>query len=112
MVIAAVGGLFGFGAYQLTMYLIREGILKINWELSDWHEIGMGIAFVLIFGFLFYLFAPLLNRQSKKVAKNIEIDLQAYSANELMSGVAGLTIGLIIAFLISKACISGRRKQV
>lgn len=101
-VFAAVGAIFGFGAYQLTLYLIRENIIDISWKLTEWHKIGLGIGFVLIFCFLFYLLAPLLNRQSKKVAKNIEIDLQAYSANELMSGVAGLTIGLIIAFLISK----------
>jgi len=102
MVFAAFGAIFGFGAYQLTLYLMNEKIININWELTQLHKIGMGIGFALIFSILFYSLAPLLNRQSKKVAKNIEIDLQAYSANELMSGVAGLTIGLIIAFLISK----------
>lgn len=102
LIFVAVGALFGFGAYQLCLYLLKEGIIKLSWELTEWHRIGLGIGFVLIFALIFYSLAPLLNRQSKKVARNIEMDLQAYSTNELVAGTAGLTIGLVIAFLISK----------
>jgi uncharacterized protein YacL len=102
LVIAAVGALFGFGAYQLSLYLIRENILKLSWEMTEWNKIIFGVACVVIFALISFSMAPLLNRQSKKVARDIEMELQAYSTNELVAGTAGLTIGLIIAFLISK----------
>lgn len=102
LVFAAVGALFGFGAFQLCLYLVREDILKLSWDLTVWHKIVLGVAFTAIFALIFFSLAPLLNRQSKKVARDIEMELQAYSTNELVAGTAGLTIGLIIAFLISK----------
>jgi uncharacterized protein YacL len=45
---------------------------------------------------------PIIGRQSSKVAKNIESELQTVPVNDIIIGTGGLVIGLLIAFLISQ----------
>ena len=51
---------------------------------------------------MFYRLAPLISKQSVKVAGKIEDDLQGVSGNDILAGAIGLIFGLIIAFFITQ----------
>ena len=96
------GGIVGYGVYLLAQFLMT---VTGNTELVEFtkvEEICMAAFFVIIFALIFFRLTPALNTQSKKVANNIESDLQKMSANDLVLGTIGLIAGLIIAFLISQ----------
>ena len=102
IVFTLVGIAIGYGVFLLTSFL-----LDINDKLSELaftagQQIGAAITFAIIFGIIFFRITPVIGKQSLKVAKDIELDLQAVSANDILTGTAGLLIGLLIAFLISR----------
>lgn len=98
-----VGGIVGYGAFLLTKYLLSISNVNNNMDnFSDLQNFGIASVFIVIMGIIFFKLTPALNQQSKKVASNIETDLQSISANEIVTGIAGLVIGLIVAFLISQ----------
>ncbi len=97
-----VGCLLGYGAFLLGKYIISLSGTGLGVPLTRWQELGVAGVIVLLFGLIFFKLVPALNRQGKKVANTIETDLQTISVNEIVSGTAGLLIGLIIAFLISR----------
>lgn len=70
--------------------------------LSKSEAIWMGMLFAIIFGIIFYRIVPVLGRTGNKMANNIGKDLQGVSANDLLTGVVGMVIGLVIAFLLTK----------
>lgn len=101
-VITIIGIFAGFGVFQLLKFLIE---LTEVMDLSNFSRLQLDIVsviFAIIFGFLFFLMAPMFGRKSKKVATNIDNELQHISAHDIIMGTAGLIIGLIIAFLVSQ----------
>ena len=99
-----IGMVAGYGLFTLFNYLAQEEA-KTNPDymtLSKLEALGMGIFFAIIFGFVFYRIAPALGKTGNKIANNIGRDLQSVSANDLLSGVLGMIIGLVIAFLLTK----------
>ena len=96
------GGIVGYGVFLLAQFLFtvtgHEDVMQFN----KVEEICMAAFFVIIFALIFFRLTPALKNQSKKVANNIESDLQKMSANDLVLGTIGLIAGLIIAFLISQ----------
>ncbi|MCL1983168.1 MAG: PIN/TRAM domain-containing protein [Clostridiales bacterium] len=101
IVFTLVGFAIGYGVFLLTKYLLS---LNENWNtpwLSESQQVGAAIVFALFFGLLFFRITPAIGKQSAKVAKTIETDLQSISTNDMVMGTAGLIIGLVIAFLIS-----------
>lgn len=102
--ITILGILAGYGVFLLIRFLalltgyIDNAFLEENALLLDIASIVLAI----IFGFLFFLMTPMFSRKSRVVAQNIESDLQHVSSKNIISGTAGLIIGLIIAFLISQ----------
>lgn len=55
---------------------------------------------------------PVIRRQSVKVADNIEEDLSGVSANDLVTGVIGLILGLLIALLLTQIYVSITNKYL
>lgn len=100
--LAIAGGIVGYGVFLLLRFLVTLAGHGNLVEFSAIEEIGMAAFFVIIFGLIFFRLTPALKNQSKKVANNIESDLQKMSANDLVLGTIGLIAGLIIAFLISQ----------
>lgn len=99
-----IGMVAGYGLFALFNFLAQEEA-KTNPDytaLSKVEALGMGIFFAIIFGFVFYRIAPALGKTGNKIANNIGRDLQGVSANDLLSGVLGMIIGLVIAFLLTK----------
>ena len=104
IVFTSVGIAIGYGVFLLTKFLVG-----LNPELqasasgfTQIHQIVIAVSFALIFGFIFFRLTPAIGKQSAKVAKNIETDLQSVSVNDMLTGTAGLLVGLVIAFLISR----------
>lgn len=99
-----LGCLVGYEIFELCRYLIAQsgGADSPNLLLTGTEELWFAAIFVFIFGILFYRIAPILTKQSRKVAVNIENDLQSISTNDLIGSTVGLIIGLIIAFLLTQ----------
>ncbi len=96
------GGIVGYGVYLLLVFLVSLSGHELTADMNTVEEIFMAAFFVIIFAIIFFKLTPTLKNQSKKVAKDIESDLQKTSANDLLLGTIGLIAGLIIAFLISQ----------
>ena len=96
------GGIVGYGVYLLAQFLMTVTGNADIVEFTKAEEICMAAFFVIIFALIFFRLTPALSNQGKKVANNIESDLQTLSANDLVLGTIGLIAGLIIAFLISQ----------
>lgn len=100
--LTVAGGIVGYGVFLLLSFLVTLADHEELVNISAIEEICMAAFFVIIFGLVFFRLTPALKNQSKKVANDIETDLQKMSANDLVLGTIGLIAGLIIAFLISQ----------
>lgn len=98
------GAFVGYEVFQLVLLVIKtvEGNNSEYIQLSSAEMACMSILFAIIFGLIFYSVAPVLGRQGNKMAEDIGNDLKGISGSDLLSGVIGLTIGLVIAFLLTK----------
>ncbi|MBR5128866.1 MAG: TRAM domain-containing protein [Firmicutes bacterium] len=98
------GAFVGYEVFQLVLLVIKtvEGNDSEYIQLSSAEMACMSILFAIIFGLIFYSVAPVLGRQGNKMAEDIGNDLKGISGSDLLSGVIGLTIGLVIAFLLTK----------
>ncbi len=105
-IITIVGGLFGYGIYQLIVYIGGLNGYEVEKSLSTSETIFVIVVLVFIFGLLFYRLFPLFTKGGRRAATNLESDLQKTSVNDLISTTAGLIIGLIIAFLINRGVFS------
>ena len=101
VIITIIGAIIGYGMYHLAMFLMGIYYPKTIASLSTLQWLLINVAFIVVFSLLFFLLAPTFNRQSKKAAKNIEVELQSVSGHDLIAGTIGLIFGLVIAFLIS-----------
>ena len=101
-IITLVGSILGYGFFLLISFI---GSATEYYDLTELNQllyyIFMAVS-AIIFGLLFFLLTPIIGRQSSKVAKTIESELQAIPINDLLIGTGGLVIGLMIAFLISQ----------
>ncbi|MDR1572931.1 MAG: PIN domain nuclease [Clostridiales Family XIII bacterium] len=101
IVATIVGVIAGYGFFILISFI---GKLTELYDLTILDPLYQAIASAvsaLVFGFLFFAMTPMFGRHGKRIAKNIESDLQSVPANDLVVGTVGLVIGLIIAFLVS-----------
>ena len=104
IVFTLVGIAIGYGVFLLTKFLaeLYPGTKEVVANLSQMYEILIAASFAIIFGLIFLRLTPAIGKQSAKVAKNIEYDLQGVSTNDMLTGTVGLVIGLVCAFLISR----------
>lgn len=96
------GAIVGYGVFLLVMFLLSVSGHEELTDFSGVEELCISAFFVIVFGIIFFRLTPALQNKSKKVANDIESDLQKMSANDLVLGTIGLIAGLIIAFLISQ----------
>ncbi len=101
-ILALLGALIGYGVYRLSMFLLEHFDVEFVNKMTTTHEIVAMTVTALLFGFIFFRLTPLFTRQGHKVADNIQSDLQGVSGNDMLTGVVGLIIGLVIAFLLSQ----------
>lgn len=101
-IFTCLGGILGYGFAQLLIYAIEKSGTNFTETFGTWSELAFGIVIAIIFAIIFFRLLPVLRRQGAKVADDIDNDLRSVSANDLISGVAGLVIGLFIALLITQ----------
>ncbi len=99
-VFTILGGLIGYEFFELSHFLLVKFnvISEFPSDVRTW----MTAFFVLIFVIIFYRIAPALSQKSRKVADNIESDLQGVSTYALIGGAVGLIAGLVIAYLLTQ----------
>lgn len=102
--IALVGVVTGYGVALLFFYLCR--ISPLAYSIPEYYHPMVEVGIALLFGVIFYFLAPLVRRQSIRVAASLETDLQKIPTHDLISGTFGLLIGLLIAFLISQLWVT------
>lgn len=101
IVFTLIGAALGYGVFLLLKFLVTLTDIQGDLKITEGQQAWIAIFIAIIFGVIFFRLIPALGKQSQKVAKNIESDLQGISTNDLVTGTGGLIIGLIIAFLIS-----------
>ena len=102
-VFTLIGMAIGYGVFLLIKFIVS--LDNENWQdawFTDAQELIVVGAVALLFGAIFYKIFPSIGKHSARVAKTIESDLQSVPTNDVVTGTAGLLVGLIIAFLISR----------
>ena len=99
-IFTCLGAFMGYGVYKGIDFVLAKSGHELSAVLTPWGEIGTAVIFAIIFGIIFFRLLPVIGKQGIKVAEDIDNDLRGISANELISGVAGLITGLLIALLI------------
>ncbi len=103
MVFTLFGAAVGYGFFQLVIWGYEESVgMPPAFTDSPTLQIAAAVGSSLVFAIIFFRIAPLLGRQSRKVADNIETDLQSVPADQILSGTFGLIVGLVIAYLSSR----------
>lgn len=97
-----LGFFVGYGVYKVLEFIAEKSGKELTAVLGPWGNVGLAVVLAIIFGIIFFRLLPVISRQGKKVADDIDNDLRGVSANELISGIAGLIVGLLIALLISQ----------
>ncbi|MDD4582753.1 MAG: PIN domain-containing protein [Eubacteriales bacterium] len=96
------GALFGYGVSFLFRGLMIVTNLGDILVLSNIQKNILSIVCASVCGIIFFILAPSIGRQSKKVVDNIESDLQKVPSTEFVPGIFGLVIGVFLAYLISQ----------
>ena len=102
VVMALMGGAIGYGVFALAAFLIGPEGLGLEIVVPGWASLSMAVILVIIFAVIFFNLTPIMTKQSKKAAANIEKELKGVSGNDLFAGTIGLIMGLIVAYLLSK----------
>lgn len=97
-----LGCAIGMGLAELLQWFIRKGAFGEGIELSNIQGLGMEAAGIIIFGLLFFSYAPFASRKGKKAAENLDSDLSKVPTYDLVGGVIGLLLGLVLAYLVSQ----------
>ena len=91
-------------------YLISNVVMTQPWfetligrSLSQTIRVATNVIFILILGILFFILFPLLHNGLKKLAGYIEESLDNVRVADIIVGVAGLAVGLLLALVISFA---------
>ncbi len=104
----AVGG----GIGELIVQALRHEFVKgVQMDFNPPEELTIALISAFIFGIIFNKLTPLFRKQSKKAADDVMENLQDVSINDILASVAGLIIGLIIAYLLSKCYESSLQDQ-
>ena len=104
--ISGLGFLLGVGIFQLLRYISESSSVHFLGGFSD----TMLTVFMIVSGgvvaLILFLLFPVFAKHSAISASRLDKEIRHMSAVELMSGVAGLIIGLIIAFLVSSPIVN------
>ncbi len=101
IIFTLVGGLLGYGLAVLLFFLYKLTPFAETYPLKLAPQIAVTAIFVMIGLYIFYRTAPKLLKRGQSFAGAIEESLSGVSMPELLTGTAGLIVGLFIAYLIS-----------
>jgi len=98
--VTGLGFLLGIGIFQILRYISDTGSVDFLGGLSDTMLTVIRIVSGVVFALILFLLFPIFAKQSARSASRLEKEIRHLSAVELMTGVAGLIIGLVIAYLV------------
>ena len=104
--VTALGFLLGIGVFQLLRFISDQATNHFLGGLNDTILVVIQIACGVVFAILLFLLFPVFAKHSAKIASLVDKEIRHMSAAELSSGIAGLIVGLIIAYLISSPIVS------
>ena len=103
--VTGLGFLLGVGVFQLLRYISEHGSGFLG-GLTDTMQTVIMVVSGVVFALLLFLLFPVFARHSAKIASRLDKEIRHLSAVELMTGVAGLIIGLVIAYLVASPIVS------
>ncbi|MCL1896132.1 MAG: PIN domain-containing protein [Clostridiales bacterium] len=103
--VTGLGFLLGVGVFQLLRYISEHGSGFLGGFSGTILTIIM-VASGVVFALLLFLLFPVIASHSAKIASRLDKEIRHLSAVELMTGVAGLIIGLVIAYLVASPIVS------
>jgi len=99
VIITLCGMLLGYGVSTL---LIEYAFPAMNLELVTWMTVAVTCVLMATIGIIFFILYPTLIKRGDMALDDMQKGLSKIPTSELVTGVAGLVIGLIVAFLISQ----------
>ncbi len=101
-ILTILGGLLGYEIYELIQYIVeKSGTYDGSDPFTQPEHMIIAAFFVIIFGLIFFRYAPRLTTRGQKMANSIENEIQGVSPVELIGGVIGLVLGLVVAYLLT-----------
>lgn len=101
LIMTIIGAVTGYGLFLLTKSILSLDGVPIR-DLTDSEELWMSVIFEIIFAILFFKLTPIIRKQSRKAAVNIEMEIKGVSSSDMITGTAGLIAGFIIAYLLTQ----------
>ena len=98
--------MLGVGVYQLLRYISEQTQNHFLGGFTDTILTVIMIVSGVVFALLIFLLFPVFAKHSAKIQRRLEKEIRHVSAVELVTGVAGLIIGLVIAFLVASPIVS------
>ena len=98
--------MLGVGIFQLLRYISEHGSRDFLGGFTDTIMTILTIACGVIFALILFLLFPVFAKHSARSAGRLEKEIRHLSAVELMSGVAGLIVGLVIAYLVASPIVN------
>ena len=94
-----LGMICGVGIAFLLNFVLRQILGKD--ELTALTTLLVLGASVIVTGLIFFIIAPAIQRSIQRMAQELELYVQKIPTQEFVSGMIGLLVGLVIAYLIS-----------
>ncbi|MDR3363520.1 MAG: PIN domain-containing protein [Clostridiales Family XIII bacterium] len=104
--VTILGFLLGVGVFQLLKYISEQAAVHFLESFTDTVLTVIMIACGIVFAILLFLLFPVFVGHSAKIANRLDTEVQHLSALELMSGVSGLIIGLVISYLVASPIVN------
>jgi uncharacterized protein YacL len=97
----ALGGLIGGIIYYAIVNIFDSRDRSGDNFIQNNTDMSVLVLSVIVFGLIFYVFAPDIVKTGKKTTLKLGKDLEDVPLNEIVAGTVGVISGLIIALLIS-----------
>ena len=98
--------MLGVGVFQLLRYISEYGQLHFLGGFTDTILTILMIASGVVFALLLFLLFPVFVKHSALIESRLDKEIRQLSAVELTTGVAGLIIGLVIAYLVASPIVN------
>ena len=98
--------MLGVGVFQLLRYISEQAGWGFLGGFSGTIMTVLTVVSGVVFALILFLLFPVFVKHSAKIASRLDKEIRHVSAAELLTGVAGLIIGLLIAFLIASPIVS------
>jgi uncharacterized protein YacL len=101
LVITALGMAAGAGIWVSVIRFIDSRPFLLPGSYHDWVNPLAYIVASLLFGIIFFLIAPFIINGFSRLIRSIEKRLAKISMSDIVPGVMGLIVGLLISYLLS-----------